>query len=187
MRLRSDATTSLSRARLPLGAPNHDLSRAEGARECHLLFGHTPGNGRTGLDLRTGPRRHRRYSKRRPLPLRDLQAGQHYAGSIGRFSADIGFTREGVLIWTVFAPTTSPAPGALAGSFGGVTAGATVGVGLGANVLVDGSGSTISLQPLSIEGNTGLNVARSCSANPDLPARIDRSVHDRRLTGDRPA
>jgi Protein of unknown function (DUF992) len=89
---------------------------------------------------------------------------QRYAGSIGRFGVDIGFTREGVLIWTVFAPTTSPAPGALAGSFGGVSAGATVGVGLGANVLVGGSGSTIALQPLSIEGNTGLNVAAGVAA-----------------------
>jgi len=89
---------------------------------------------------------------------------QQYAGSIDKFGVDIGFTRGGVLIWTVFAPTTSPAPGALAGSFGGVTAGATVGVGLGANVLVGGSGSTISLQPLSIEGNTGLNVAAGVAA-----------------------
>ncbi len=51
------------------------------------------------------------------------------------------------------------APGSLAGNYGGVTAGATVGVGLGANVLVGGSNNSIALQPLSIEGNTGLNVA----------------------------
>ena len=89
---------------------------------------------------------------------------QHYVGSIDKFGVDIGFTRGGVLIWTVFAPTTSPAPGALAGAFGGATASATVGIGLGANVLVGGSGSTISLQPLSIEGNTGLNVAAGVAA-----------------------
>ena len=89
---------------------------------------------------------------------------QQYVGSIDRFGVDIGFTRGGVLIWTVLAPTTSPAPGALAGSFGGVTAGATAVVGVGANVLVGGSGSTISLQPLSIEGNTGLNVAAGVAA-----------------------
>jgi hypothetical protein len=89
---------------------------------------------------------------------------QHYVGSIDRFGVDIGFTRGGVLIWTVLAPTTSPAPGALTGSFGGVTASATAVVGVGANVLVGGSGSTISLQPLSIEGNTGLNVAAGVAA-----------------------
>ena len=91
-------------------------------------------------------------------------APQHYVGSIDKFGVDIGFTRGGVLIWTVFAPTTSPAPGALAGSFGGVTAGATAVVGVGANVLVGGSNKTISLQPLSIEGNTGLNVAAGVAA-----------------------
>ena len=69
-----------------------------------------------------------------------------------------------MLIWAVFAPTTSPAAGALGGSFGGVTASATAVVGVGANVLVGGTGNAISLQPLSIEGNTGLNVAAGVAA-----------------------
>jgi hypothetical protein len=59
----------------------------------------------------------------------------------------------------VFAPTANLAPGSLVGDFAGATASATVGVGAGANVLIGGSNRTISLQPLSIEGNTGLNVA----------------------------
>ena len=79
-------------------------------------------------------------------------------------SADIGYTKCGVLVWTVLAPTTSPAPGSLNGSYGGATASATVGAGVGANVLVGGSGNSISLQPLSIEGNTGLNVAAGVAA-----------------------
>jgi hypothetical protein len=91
-------------------------------------------------------------------------APQNYAGSIDKFGVDIGFTRAGVLVWAVFAPTTSPAPGALGGSFGGVTASATAVVGAGANVLVGGTGNAISLQPLSIEGNTGLNVAAGVAA-----------------------
>jgi len=89
---------------------------------------------------------------------------QRYVGSIDKFGVDIGYTAGGVLVWAVLAPTTSPAPGALAGSYGGATASATAGVGVGANVLVGGSGSTISLQPLSIEGNTGLNVAAGVAA-----------------------
>jgi hypothetical protein len=64
----------------------------------------------------------------------------------------------------VFAPTTGLAPGALAGSYAGATASATVGVGAGANVLIGGSNRTISLQPVSIEGNTGLNVAAGIGA-----------------------
>lgn len=84
---------------------------------------------------------------------------ENYDGSITRFGVDIGYTRSGVIIWTVFAPTTNLKPGALAGRYGGVTAGAAVGVGLGANALVGGSGNHIGLQPLSIQGKTGLNVA----------------------------
>ena len=84
---------------------------------------------------------------------------QHYIGNINRFGVDIGYVRGGVLVWGVLAPTATPAPCALAGNYGGVTAQANVGVGAGANVLVGGSANSISLQPLSIEGSTGLNVA----------------------------
>ena len=84
---------------------------------------------------------------------------QHYTGTINRFGVDIGYLHGGVLVWTVLAPTATPGPCALAGNFGGATAQATVGVGAGANVLIGGSANSISLQPLSIEGTTGLNVA----------------------------
>jgi hypothetical protein len=86
-------------------------------------------------------------------------APQHYVGAINKFGVNIGYTQGGVLVWTVLAPTTAPPPGALNGTYLGATASATAGVGVGANVLIGGSGNTISLQPLSIEGNTGLNVA----------------------------
>src|ERR1700758_243129 len=89
---------------------------------------------------------------------------EHYAGSINKFGVDIGYTQGGVLVWGVFAPTASLAPGALSGNYVGATGSATVGVGAGANVLVGGSNRTISLQPLSIEGNTGLNVAAGIGA-----------------------
>jgi hypothetical protein len=89
---------------------------------------------------------------------------EHYAGSINKFGVDIGYTQGGVLVWGVFAPSAALAPGALSGNYVGVTASATVGVGAGANALVGGSNRTISLQPLSIEGNTGLNVAGGIGA-----------------------
>ncbi|MGH7046352.1 MAG: DUF992 domain-containing protein [Stellaceae bacterium] len=88
----------------------------------------------------------------------------HYAGSISKFGVDIGYTQGGVLVWAVLAPTASVAPGALAGNYVGATGSATVGVGAGANVLIGGSNHTISLQPVSIEGNTGLNVAAGIGA-----------------------
>ena len=96
---------------------------------------------------------------------------EHYYGRINRFGVDIGFTAGGVLVWAVFAPTANVAPGALAGDFAGATASATVGVGVGANVLVGGSNKTISLQPLSIEGNTGLNVAAGIASITLRPGR----------------
>jgi hypothetical protein len=69
-----------------------------------------------------------------------------------------------VPIWTVFAPAINVAPGSLVGTYGGATAGAAVGAGLGANVLVGGSSNTIALQPLSIQGMTGLNIAAGVAA-----------------------
>lgn len=84
---------------------------------------------------------------------------EHYTGSISKFGVDIGYTQSAVMVWSVLAPTTSLAPGALDGSYGGVTGGATVVVGADANLLVGGFNHSVSLQPLSIEGNKGLNVA----------------------------
>ena len=86
-------------------------------------------------------------------------APEHYAGTISKFGVDIGYVQNAVIVWTVVAPTVALQPGSLAGSYGGVTASATVGVGIGANVLVGGSSDTISLQPVSVQGSTGLNVA----------------------------
>ena len=89
---------------------------------------------------------------------------QLYVGSIDRFGVDIGYVQGGVIIWSVVAPTANVAPGSLAGTYAGATASATVGVGLGANVLVGGSGNSIALQPVSIQGTTGLNVAAGVAA-----------------------
>ena len=81
-----------------------------------------------------------------------------YLGTISKFGLDIGATSAGQLIWAVYSPTDRPI-GALAGIYSGATAEATVALGLGANVLIGGSNSTIALQPLSIQGQTGLNLA----------------------------
>jgi len=84
---------------------------------------------------------------------------ERYDGSISKFGVDVGYQQSGVLLWEVVAPTDHVGSGALAGHYGGLTAGATVGVGLSANALIGGSTTSIALQPLSIEGATGLNVA----------------------------
>jgi hypothetical protein len=84
---------------------------------------------------------------------------ENYGGTIKKWGVDIGFTGKGKLIWTVFAPTSDVKAGALEGDYAGATAQANVGVGLGANVLIGGLDKSIALQPLSVEGSTGLNVA----------------------------
>jgi len=87
---------------------------------------------------------------------------EFYAGVLSKLGIDIGATAGGVMVWAVYAPTSRPA-GALAGTYGGASAEATVGAGLGANVLVGGSNRTIQLQPLSVQGQTGLNIAAGVS------------------------
>ncbi len=89
---------------------------------------------------------------------------ERYTGAINKFGVDIGYTQSGVIVWGVIAPTSSLKPGALEGGYAGATASATVGVGAGANVLVGGFDKSITLQPVSIEGNTGLNVAAGIGA-----------------------
>ena len=90
-----------------------------------------------------------------------LQPGytEYYTGSVTKFGADIGYLQSGVILWAVLAPTTNLGQGALAGHYGGATASAAIGVGAGANVLIGGFNSSIALQPVSIEGQNGLNVA----------------------------
>jgi hypothetical protein len=84
---------------------------------------------------------------------------EHYYGAIKKFGLDIGQTNRGVLAWDVLAPTMGTRHGALAGDYVGVGASATVGAGVGANALIGGFGRSITLQPLSVEAQTGLALA----------------------------
>ena len=94
-----------------------------------------------------------------------------YKGSITKIGVDLGYTRSATIIWDVIAPTSDTRPGALEGFYGGATASATVAVGAGANVLLGGFDKSIALQPVSIEGSSGLDVAAGIGA---LKLRIDR-------------
>ncbi len=93
-----------------------------------------------------------------------------YTGSITKFGLDIGATTSGEMVWAVFAPSNR-AFGALAGEYVGGTAEATVGAGVGANVLLGGSNRTVTLQPVSVTGQTGLNVAAGVAGLELRPAR----------------
>jgi hypothetical protein len=89
---------------------------------------------------------------------------ENYVGRITKIGVDLGFTSGGRMVWAVFAPSSDLDPGALEGRYAGATAGATVGVGVAANVLLGGFDRSIALQPLSVEGNKGLNLAAGIGA-----------------------
>jgi hypothetical protein len=84
---------------------------------------------------------------------------ERYAGHINRLGLDLGVRAGGVLVWGVVAPTNGYHRGALAGNYAGVSADASLGLGAGAKVLVGGSHRSISLQPLSVSGQAGINLA----------------------------
>jgi hypothetical protein len=84
---------------------------------------------------------------------------ERYSGTIQKFGIDIGATDSGVLAWTVFAPSVGRMHGALAGEYVGVDASATLGAGVGANALVGGFDRSFTLQPFSVEAQTGVALA----------------------------
>lgn len=93
-------------------------------------------------------------------PANKTMPAELYVGQVKKLGLDVGGTRKAVMQWLVFAPTEEAyALGALAGNYSGVGAEATVGVGGGANLLIGGSRDTFTLQPLSVQTQTGLNVA----------------------------
>jgi ribosomal protein S8E len=95
-----------------------------------------------------------------------------YVGRIAKFGLDLGVTAGGQMIWGVYAETTArPGRAALAGTYSGASAEASVGLGLGANVLLGGSGRTVALQPLSVQGQAGINLAIGVSGLELAPAR----------------
>ena len=86
-------------------------------------------------------------------------ASENYVGHINRLGVDIGVKAGGVMAWGVFAPTNGYHHGALAGKYVGGSGSASLGVGVGANALIGGSHRSIALQPLSVEGQVGVNLA----------------------------
>jgi hypothetical protein len=84
---------------------------------------------------------------------------EFYSGRITKVGIDVGVTGATVIVWAVLSKTTGFPVGALAGRYGGISAEATVGVGLGANVLIGGSNRAFGLQPLSVQGQVGLDFA----------------------------
>jgi len=85
-------------------------------------------------------------------------APEFYEGVITTIGLDVGFTTGGTMAWGVIAPTVGPPGGGLAGRYLGASGSVTAGIGAGANVLMGGFERSFVLQPLSLQGQTGLDL-----------------------------
>ena len=81
-----------------------------------------------------------------------------YSATFSRLGIDVGVTGNKTIVWAVFG-ADGRSDGKLAGSYTGVNIEATAVVGIGANALIGGFENGIILNPLSVSGQTGLNVA----------------------------
>jgi hypothetical protein len=87
-------------------------------------------------------------------------APEAYFGAVNKYGLDIGTTRQTVMQWLVLTPLNNIyAPGALAGDYIGASAEVTAAVGAGANLLAGGSSQAFTLQPLTLQTQTGVNIA----------------------------
>ena len=94
-----------------------------------------------------------------------------YVATIRKVGLDIGITQETALAWGVFAPVDRLGPGDLSGNYAGAQGSASLGVGVGGNVLVGGSHNSIALQPLSVQGSVGVNIAAGLESLELSPGR----------------
>jgi Protein of unknown function (DUF992) len=84
---------------------------------------------------------------------------EDYSGTITRFGLDVGVTAASAMTWVVFVRTRTFRSGALAGHYVGASADASLGAGAGAKALVGGSRRSTVLQPFSLVGQVGINLA----------------------------
>ena len=94
-----------------------------------------------------------------------------YVATLRKVGLDIGLTEETSLAWGVYAPVVQLGFGDLSGDYVGADGSATLGVGVGGNVLVGGSNNSIALQPLSLQGQVGLDIAAGLESLQLRPGR----------------
>jgi hypothetical protein len=94
-----------------------------------------------------------------------------YIATIQKIGLDLGITQETALAWGVYSPVAQLGPGDLAGNYAGAQGSASLGIGAGGNALVGGSHNSISLQPLSVQGVVGVNIAAGVESLELRPGR----------------
>ncbi|AMN43667.1 DUF992 domain-containing protein [Rhodoplanes sp. Z2-YC6860] len=82
-----------------------------------------------------------------------------YAGAITRIGLDLGVTAGGAMAWAVLTSAHISPRGGLAGRYVGASGDIALGIGAGANVMIGGSNKAVALQPVSVEGQVGVNIA----------------------------
>jgi len=93
----------------------------------------------------------------------DGAAKVNYKAKITEFGLDIGEISKAKMTWLVFAPSFRD-KASISGTYTGVSADAALGLGVGAKVLVGGLNGTVSLQPVSVQVEEGLNIAAGISS-----------------------
>jgi len=114
------------------------------------------------LTCRMGPSIGALIASRRRIQCRFVKIGrqvENYSGAITRFGFDVGVTAGGVMRWRVVARTRALGRGALAGTYVGASGDVSLGLGIGANALIGGSRRSVVLQPISLVGKVGANLA----------------------------
>ncbi len=92
------------------------------------------------------------------LAVSGQKVSQRYTGELNKVGVDVGITQKSTLVWAVYAHPKTKLKGKLSGSYQGISAEVTAGLGVSAKALV-GEQKEIALQPIKIDGQTGLNVA----------------------------
>jgi hypothetical protein len=82
---------------------------------------------------------------------------ESYSGRLTKVGFNFGVTGRGVLAWGVLEPAGRHS--IIDGTYVGATGEASLGAGIGANALIGGTNDSVALQPLSVQGQTGFNVA----------------------------
>lgn len=116
-----------------------------GALECHVKDG-------VGLIIMEKERMTCTFTPANGSPER-------YAGTIRKYGLTVGVTAGTVIVWAVVAANPTYEAWSLAGKYVGISADASVGLGVGANALIGGSNKSIALQPVSVQGQVGLDIA----------------------------
>jgi hypothetical protein len=86
-------------------------------------------------------------------------SAEKYVGTIRKYGLTVGAAAGTMIVWDVVGATSAYEPGSLAGDYVGISAEASAGLGVDADALIGGPDKSIALQPVSVRGQTGLDIA----------------------------